>query len=49
VWGDAHLDKVQYLRVYMKQIREKLESNPSKPTRIVTALGVGYRLLSSDG
>lgn len=46
VWGQNRVGEVQYLRVYMKQLREKLEESPSHPRRILTALGVGYRLVS---
>lgn len=46
VWGDEHTDEVHYLRVYIKLLRTKLEKNPARPTRIVTTLGVGYRLVS---
>jgi two-component system KDP operon response regulator KdpE len=35
---------VQYLRVYMRQLRAKIEDDASQPRRILTALGVGYRL-----
>jgi len=45
VWGPSRVDEVQYLRVYMKQLRRKLESDPARPERIVTTLGIGYRLL----
>jgi two-component system KDP operon response regulator KdpE len=48
VWGPNFVEEIQYLRVYMKQLREKIEQNPSRPRRIVTALGVGYRLVSSS-
>lgn len=44
VWGPNRVEDVQYLRVYMKQLRRKIEDDPSQPKRIVTALGVGYRL-----
>jgi two-component system, OmpR family, KDP operon response regulator KdpE len=44
VWGPARVDEVQYLRVYMKQLRNKIEQDAGHPRRIVTALGVGYRL-----
>jgi two-component system, OmpR family, KDP operon response regulator KdpE len=47
VWGPNHVEEVQYLRVFMKQLRQKIEENPSQPRRIVTALGVGYRLVAS--
>jgi two-component system KDP operon response regulator KdpE len=44
VWGPAYTDDVQYLRVFMKQLRTKLERDPSKPKLLVTTPGVGYRL-----
>lgn len=44
VWGTAHRNEVQYLRVYMRQLRAKVEEDPSRPKRILTALGVGYRV-----
>jgi two-component system KDP operon response regulator KdpE len=44
VWGPAHSDEVQYLRVFIRGLRQKLESNPTRPTHILTELGVGYRL-----
>lgn len=46
-WGNATAD-LQYLRVYMGLLRQKLEANPSEPELIVTEPGVGYRLLSGD-
>lgn len=44
VWGPAHTDDVQYLRVYIRQLREKLEADPTRPQLIMTETGVGYRL-----
>ena len=44
VWGPASLDQTQYLRVYMAQLRHKLESEPARPRYLVTEPGVGYRL-----
>lgn len=44
VWGPAHGDDVEYLRVYMRQLRSKLESDPQHPVFLVTEPGVGYRL-----
>jgi two-component system, OmpR family, KDP operon response regulator KdpE len=44
VWGPASLDQVQYLRVYMKQLRRKLEPAPTFPQYLVTEPAVGYRL-----
>jgi two-component system KDP operon response regulator KdpE len=44
VWGPGHVDQTQYLRVYMGQLRHKLEAEPSRPRYLVTEPGVGYRL-----
>jgi len=44
VWGPAHADEVQYLRVFIRGLRQKLEPDPTRPTHILTDLGVGYRL-----
>ncbi len=44
VWGPSHLDETQYLRVYMVQLRHKLELEPARPRYLVTEPGVGYRL-----
>jgi two-component system KDP operon response regulator KdpE len=44
VWGPNSSDETQYLRVYMGQLRHKLEENPSRPQFLTTEPGVGYRL-----
>jgi two-component system, OmpR family, KDP operon response regulator KdpE len=44
VWGPNSSEQTQYLRVYMGQLRHKLEKNPSRPVLLVTEPGVGYRL-----
>ena len=44
VWGNAYADHVEYLRVYMAQLRRKLEPNQARPRYIVTEPGVGYRI-----
>jgi two-component system KDP operon response regulator KdpE len=44
VWGQAHSDNTQYLRVYIGQLREKIEHDPAHPQLIVTEPGVGYRM-----
>ncbi len=44
VWGPAHEQDVQYLRVFIGQLRQKLEDDPSAPRLIETEPGVGYRL-----
>lgn len=43
VWGPAHEDDVQYLRVFVAQLRQKVEPDPSSPSLITTEPGVGYR------
>lgn len=45
VWGAGAVAEVQYLRVFMKQLRAKIEEEPMRPRRIVTVAGVGYRLV----
>jgi two-component system KDP operon response regulator KdpE len=44
VWGPAYAEESQYLRVYMTQLRHKLEVDPTRPRYLTTELGVGYRL-----
>jgi two-component system KDP operon response regulator KdpE len=44
VWGPAHVNEVQYLRVYMTQLRHKLESDPARPRFLMNEPGIGYRL-----
>lgn len=44
VWGPLHVDEGHYLRVYMRQLRNKLEPQPANPRYLLTELGVGYRL-----
>lgn len=43
VWGPAHVDDVPYLRVFIGQLRQKLELDPARPGLILTEPGVGYR------
>lgn len=44
VWGPQHTDQSQYLRVYVAQLRRKLEHDPARPRYLQTEPGVGYRL-----
>jgi len=44
VWGPNQVEHAQYLRVYMAQLRRKLEPNPARPRHLLTEPGVGYRL-----
>jgi two-component system KDP operon response regulator KdpE len=46
VWGPEHIDHAHYLRIYMKQLRQKIEPDPSQPLFLLTETGVGYRLSS---
>ncbi len=46
VWGPAEADRVEYLRVYMRQLRKKLEDDPREPSILVNEPGVGYRFLT---
>lgn len=43
VWGPAQVEEVQYLRVYIRQLRQKIETDPNSPALIVTEPGIGYR------
>ena len=46
LWGD--LSDAQYLRVYVRQLRQKLEDDPEKPKYVHTETGIGYRLCAPD-
>jgi len=48
VWGPLHIDEAHYVRVYMRQLRGKVEANPAHPRYLVTEIGVGYRLRTDD-
>ncbi len=48
VWGPAHEHDVQYLRVFVGQLRQKLEDDPNAPGLILTESGVGYRFMSDE-
>lgn len=43
VWGTGYVEQTQYLRVFIAQLRKKLEENPSKPKLLNTESGIGYR------
>ncbi len=49
VWGPEYAGESQYLRVYIPQLRRKLEPDPTRPRSIITEPGVGYRFRSQDG
>jgi two-component system KDP operon response regulator KdpE len=44
VWGPEYVDETHYLRVYMAQLRQKLEADPARPRIFLTEPGIGYRL-----
>jgi two-component system KDP operon response regulator KdpE len=44
VWGAAHVESPQYLRIYMRTLRRKIEIDPARPKLLLTEVGVGYRL-----
>jgi two-component system KDP operon response regulator KdpE len=48
VWGPSHAEDTHYLRIYMKQLREKLEADAARPRYLLTETGVGYRLLVDE-
>lgn len=48
IWGPEHLHDNHYLRIYMGQLRHKLEANPARPKYLLTEIGVGYRLVENQ-
>jgi two-component system KDP operon response regulator KdpE len=48
IWGSNYQGESQYLRVYVGQLRRKIEADPSQPAIIITEPGVGYRLITGD-
>lgn len=46
VWGPGHADDTHYLRVFMGNLRQKLEDDPAQPKHFITETGVGYRMLA---
>lgn len=43
VWGYGYLEQTQYLRVFIAQLRKKIEDNPANPVLLITESGIGYR------
>ncbi len=43
IWGYGYLEQTQYLRVFVAQLRKKIEDNPTKPRFLITESGIGYR------
>ncbi len=48
VWGPEYGDEAQYLRVYINQLRRKLEADPAHPRVLITEPGVGYRFIADE-
>ena len=48
VWGPEHVHDSHYLRIYMGQLRHKLEDDPARPQYLLTEVGVGYRLCEGE-
>ena len=48
VWDPADVDRVEYLRVYIRQLRKKLEDDPEQPQYILNEPGIGYRFVMED-
>jgi two-component system KDP operon response regulator KdpE len=46
VWGPTHTEDTQYLRVFIGQIRKKIEDDAANPKLLVTDSGVGYRMMA---
>jgi two-component system KDP operon response regulator KdpE len=46
VWGPSHAQSTHYVRVYMGNLRQKLETDSARPKHILTETGVGYRLVA---
>jgi two-component system KDP operon response regulator KdpE len=49
VWGQAHVNNTQYLRIFVRKLRQKIEGDPNRPKILLTELGVGYRLTDPSG
>ena len=47
VWGVAHQNESQYLRVFIAQLRKKIETDPNRPSYIITESGIGYRFIGN--
>lgn len=48
VWGPEYGEEAQYLRVYVNQLRRKLEADPARPRIIITEPGIGYRFIADE-
>jgi len=48
IWGPAHVHDMQYLRVFIGQLRQKIEADPAQPKLILTQPGIGYRFMADE-
>jgi two-component system KDP operon response regulator KdpE len=48
VWGPSHVEHSHYLRIYMANLRRKLEADPARPRHLLTETGIGYRFIGPD-
>ena len=48
VWGPGYINQSQYLRVFIAQLRKKIESDANRPEYIITESGIGYRFISKE-
>jgi len=48
IWGPGYINQSQYLRVFIAQIRKKIEEDPNRPEYLLTESGVGYRFMSKS-
>jgi two-component system, OmpR family, KDP operon response regulator KdpE len=48
IWGPGYINQSQYLRVFIAQIRKKIENDPNRPEYLITESGVGYRLMGEE-
>jgi two-component system, OmpR family, KDP operon response regulator KdpE len=49
VWGPSFQEESQYLRVFIAQLRKKIETDPNRPRHIITESGIGYRFIGNEG
>jgi two-component system KDP operon response regulator KdpE len=49
IWGPTYTDQLQYLRVFIAQLRKKIEMDANRPEHIITESGVGYRFVAEEG
>jgi two-component system, OmpR family, KDP operon response regulator KdpE len=48
IWGADHIDQLQYLRVFIAQLRKKIEKDANRPQHIITESGIGYRFVAGE-